>query len=73
MVKEYRVHFKEADASWRQDKWLLYYPSGGADSYDTKVEAVDEGRRLARNRKPSELVIEDKNGNLNRKHEYGFR
>ena len=73
MPDEYRVHFKEAEASWREDKWLLYFPSGGANSYETKAEAVKEGRRLAKNRKPSELVIEDKQGNFNRKHEYGFR
>lgn len=73
MVNEYRVSFRKAEASWIEDKWILYFPNGGANSYDTKKEAVKEGRELAKARKPAELIIERKDGTVNKINNYGFR
>jgi len=73
MADEYRVGYYRDEASWIDNKWLLYYPAGGAVSYDTKAEAVKEGRRLAKRDKPAELIIEKKDGTVNKINNYGFR
>lgn len=73
MVQHITVTFKEGDASWRKDKWLVDYPVGGANSFPKKKQAVDEAKRYAKNNEPIELIIERKDGSVSKMHKYGFR
>lgn len=73
-MRTFKVEYVEADRSWREDDhWVLIYPSGDADAYETKSEAVKDGRMMAKRIKPSELIVYTKDGRLSENNSYRFR
>lgn len=73
MVEHVTVTYNKNDASWREDKWLVVYPSGGANAFEKKKNAVMEAKRFAKDNKPKEVVIEKMDGSTSKMHKYGFR
>jgi len=74
MVDQVTVRYKPSETDWEEAKWLVIYPSGGANSFNKKSQAVMEGRRYAKSHlNPIELVIEKMNGDVSKMHKYGFR
>jgi hypothetical protein len=53
------------------DNWKVEKGSQVVGSYDTKDEAVDQGRQVAKDNQPSQLVIHTADGRIETEYTYG--
>lgn len=68
MAKRTKLH-----VVYNVNKWQLKKEnsSRALSNHQTKAEAVTNGRNMAKNQKPSQLLIHNKNGRISNEHTYG--